>query len=133
MATMLTSQSGRAPGIARARLWTRSPRVRMSPAQRAALAALIHTPPAAPQSRWERRDSSGDMVWVVVIALASFVGVLALADGVRVVNAVDALRARPLPRAEVTMVVTRVPAMAPEVAQQAAPVRQSSAPTIRTM
>jgi hypothetical protein len=105
----------------------------MSAAQRAALAALIHTPPAAPKSRWERRDSSGDMVWVVVIALASLVGLLALADGVRAVNAADALRARPLPRAEVSMVVTRLPAMVPEVARQAAPVRQSSAPTIRTM
>ena len=133
MATMLTFQSGRVPGIARAPILRHSPRVRMSPAQRAALVALIHTPPAAPKSRWERRDSSGDMVWVVVIALASFVGLLALADGIRVVNAGDALHARPVPRAEVTMVVTRVPAMAPEVAQQAAPVRQSSAPTIRTM
>ena len=91
MATALTFQPGRVPGIGSARL---APIGGMSEAQRKALSALIHEPVGARES--ERRDLGTALVWLIATATAflwSLAIALALVQEIGWVRQVDALAA----------------------------------------
>jgi len=118
MATTLTFEVGRRPGVARRQSWSRKPATGMNHAQRDALTDLVHGP-GGPHSRGfesrpaSRRDRSGvDYVWFAVLALAFLLGSRALFEGIRFVHTADALQIirNAEPRVDVT--ITRLPAAA---------------------
>jgi hypothetical protein len=68
MATTLTFQPGRVPGIWSATPARPAPIGGMSKAQRDALAALIHEPIGASGTGAERRDLGAALVWLIATA-----------------------------------------------------------------
>jgi hypothetical protein len=90
MATTLTFQPGRVPGIAASAALHEEVPPPMNAKQREALRALIHGPATISGAQWTRRSSGTDVVWVAVMALALLVGLGSLVEGVRSVQTVDA-------------------------------------------
>lgn len=74
---------------------------RMTGTQRAALAALIHSPAHKRTSRWERRDRTSDVVWALVLLLLLGLSADSLFAGLRFVRSTDALQTIAAPRAHV--------------------------------
>jgi len=115
MATALTFEVGRRPGVARRQSWGRKPAAGMNHAQRDALAGLVHGPggphkasiesPSA--SKWDRRGM--DYVWFAVLALAFLLGSRALFEGIRFVHTADALQIIRQAQPHVDVTVTRLP------------------------
>jgi hypothetical protein len=64
----------------------------MTVTQRAALAALIHSPAETRTSRWLRRDHVGDVAWAAVLVLLLGLSVDSLFEGLRFVRTADALQ-----------------------------------------
>ena len=95
----------------------------MTPVQRAALSALIHSPATLRTSVWKRPGRSGDIAWAAVLTLFFGLSVLALSDGLRFVRSADTLQA---------LAAARAPVVAPGV-QGLAERRQPSAVTRRTI
>ena len=89
MATTLTFQPGRVPGIASPALHEDVP-APMNAKQREALRALIHGPATISGAQWTRRGSGTDIVWAAVMALALVVGAGSLVEGIRSVQPLDA-------------------------------------------
>jgi hypothetical protein len=90
----------------------------MTDAQRAALAALIHSPGHKRTSRWTRRDHVGDVAWAAVLVLLLGLSVDSLFEGLRFVRSADALQT-----------IAATPAHVDELAARA----QSSGVASRTM
>src|SRR5207237_10209455 len=137
MATTLTFEVGRRPGVTRRQSWSRKPAAGMNHAQRDALTDLVHGP-GGPHSRGfesrpaSRRDRSGvDYVWFAVLALAFLLGSRALVEGIRFVHTADALQIIRMAEPHVDVIVERVPS-ADEPTFLSAP-SQSSAAVKRTM
>ncbi|MHB8495998.1 MAG: hypothetical protein ACYDDG_15780 [Casimicrobiaceae bacterium] len=118
----------------------------MTDAQRAALAALVRPPAARRQSRWERRDATGDVAWAGVLALMLGLSLHVLVEGLRFVREADTLQAiaatRPHFDARIAQSPTTAPATTPiaseatvagATAQGLAERRQSSGVVSRTM
>ena len=123
MATALTFQPGRVPGIGSARL---APIGGMSEAQRKALSALIHEPIGARESDAGQRDLGAALIWLIATAttlLWSLAIAFALANEIGWVPQVDALLAETSPASH----AVAAPAAAHAVANQ------SSAVVNRTM
>ena len=118
MATTLTFEVGRRPGVTRRQSWSRKPAAGMNHAQRDALTDLVHGP-GGPHSRGfesrpaSRRDRSGvDYVWFAVLALAFLLGSRALVEGIRFVHTADALQIIRNAEPHVDVTITRLPAVA---------------------
>lgn len=115
MATTLTFEVGRRPGVARRQSWGRRPAAGMSHGQRDALAGLIHGPDGPGKARFEspsasKRDRRGmDYVWFAVLALAFLLGSRALFEGIRFVHTADALQIIRHAEPHVDVTVTRLP------------------------
>lgn len=95
----------------------------MTPAQCAALSALIHSPTTLRKPEWKRPGRGGDVAWAAVLALFFGLSVLALSDGLRFVRSADTLQA---------LAAAHTPVGA-RGAQGLAERRQPSAVTSRTM
>ena len=119
---------------------------RMTRAQRAALAALIHSPAEKRTSRWTRRDHVGDVAWAAVLVLLLGLSVESLFEGLRFVQTADALQTMGAMRPHAAERVARAPsstardaaatrpaALTPAGAQELAQRRQSSGVVSRTM
>jgi hypothetical protein len=123
MATTLTFEVGRRPGVARRQSWGCKPAAGMNHAQRDALAGLVHgpdgpgktsvEPPSAP-----KRDRRGmDYVWFAVLALAFLLGSRALFEGIRFVHTADALQIIRHAEPHVDVTVTRLPTTTDELSK----------------
>jgi hypothetical protein len=105
----------------------------MSRAQVAALHALVHARPVAPDARWARRDRGIDVVWAGTLAVLLALAFVSLDSGKTFVATADHLHAVAAARASaVAARATRQPVARQPVTQQAV-ARQSSAATSRTM
>jgi hypothetical protein len=115
MATALTFEVGRRPGVTRRQSWDRKPSAGMNHAQRDALAGLVHGPggsrkPSAEPPSASKRDHRGmDYVWFAVLALAFLLGSRALFEGIRFVHSADALQIIRQAQPHVDVTVTRLP------------------------
>lgn len=126
MATTLTFQIGRRPGISRRRRLSRGHNFGMSGAQRTALAELVHEPGERQPSRSIGQRSRLDFVWPAVLALALVLGGLALFEGFQSVQGVDTLHTSSRTQPQVDVTITRL-APVIESAQAAAPGHSSTA------
>ena len=126
MATALTFEAGRRPGIAY-RAYRSRPVVRMTAAQRQALAALTHEP-AAPRPVHKARRGSLESVCFVIAAVG-----LAVVVGMTFGHAFDVLHAAPVAAAHVDEAVTRAPPASPDMRASAPPRQPSSVAASRTM
>src|SRR5689334_7727958 len=131
MATTLTFQIGRRPGIGRRRRLFRRSNFGMSGAQRVALAELVRGPAEQSQSRLIGKRSRLDFFWPAVLALAFLLGSLALFEGVRSVQGADASHTAARTQPQVDVTITRLPPVI-ESAQAGAPSHSSTAVS-RTM
>jgi hypothetical protein len=137
MATSLTFEIGRRPGVARRQSWTRKPATGMTHAQHNALAGLIHSTGGPRKSSVEskpvsERDGRGmDYVWFAVLALLFLLGSRALVEGIRFVHTADALQIIRHADPHVDVTVTRLPT-AKNDARSATPTHSSEAES-RTM
>jgi hypothetical protein len=115
MATTLTFEIGRRPGVARRQSWSCKAAARMNHAQRDALAGLVHGPggsrkPSTESTSAGKRDRRGlDYVWFAVLALAFLLGSRALFEGIRFVHTADALQIIRQAQPQVDVTVTRLP------------------------
>jgi hypothetical protein len=115
MATALTFEIGRRPGVARRQSWSCKPAAGLNHAQRDALADLVHGPGGSRKLRIEsasgsKRDRRGlDYVWFAVLALAFLLGSRALFEGIRFVHTADALQIIQHAQPHVDVTVTRLP------------------------
>ena len=147
MAVSLTMIDGGSPAAARATAAiddeAASP---MTDAQRAALAALVRPPAARRQSRWERRDATGDVAWAGVLVLMLGLSLHVLVEGLRFVREADTLHAIAATHPHVDARIAQSPTTAPATtriaraaagagatAQGLAEGRQSSGVVRRTM
>ena len=117
MATTLTFEVGRRPGVARRQSWSRKPAAGMNHAQRDALTDLVHGPGGPRKSGFEslsasRRDRGMDCIWFAVLALAFLLGSRALFEGIRFVHTADALQIIRHAQPHVDVTVTRLPTVA---------------------
>ncbi len=118
MATTLTFEVGRRPGVALRQSWGRKPAAGMNHAQRDALTDLIHGPGGPRKESFEspsrsNRDRRGtDYVWFAVLALAFLLGSRALFEGIRFVHTADALQIIRHAQPHVDVTVTRLPTVA---------------------
>lgn len=131
MATTLTFQIGRRPGIDRRRRFARRSTFGMSAAQRVALAELIRSPGEKRQSDLIHNRSRLDFVWPAVLALAFVLGSLVLFEGVRSVEGADRSHTATRVQPQVDIRITRVPPVI-ESAHATAPDHSSTAAS-RTM
>ena len=115
MATTLTFEVGRRPGVARRQSWGRKPAAGMNHAQRDALAGLVHGPDGPGKASFEspspaKRDRRGmDYFWFAILALAFLLGSRALFEGIRFVHTADALQIIRHAEPHVDVTVTRLP------------------------
>jgi hypothetical protein len=115
MATTLTFEIGRRPGVARRQSSNCKPAAGMNHAQRDALAGLVHGPggsrkPNAESPSASKRDRRGmDYVWFAVLALAFLLGSRALFEGIRFVHSADALQIIQHAQPHVDVTATRLP------------------------
>jgi hypothetical protein len=115
MATTLTCEVDRCPGVARRQSWGRRPVAGMNHGQRDALAGLVHGPDGPGKAGFEsasaaKRDRRGmDYVWVAVLALAFLLGSRALFEGIRFVHTADALQIIQRAQPHVDVTITRLP------------------------
>jgi hypothetical protein len=126
MATTLTFQPGRVPGIGPAMPARPAPVGSMSVAQREALAALIHEPIGASETGAEQRDLGAALVWLITTATAflwSVAVAFALVQEMGWLPGIDMLMAADSPASH----AVAAPAAAHAVAHQ------SSATVNRTM
>jgi len=127
MASMLTFQPGRVPGIADASSSNRQVAEPMTSRQRAALSALIHVPAGTRNSYWQRLDRGTDAFWSVIVALSLVIGTYALFDGARALSSSSVLQVAQAEKRVTTAAAT------PHVDAPRKSARQSSGPLIRTM
>jgi hypothetical protein len=115
MATTLTFEIGRRPGVARRQSWGCKRAAGMNHAQRDALAGLVHGPggsrkPSIESASASKRDRRGlDYVWFAVLALAFLLGSRALFEGIRFVHTADALQIIRNAQPHVDVTVSRLP------------------------
>src|SRR5206468_3818986 len=91
MATTLTFEIGKRPGVARRHSLARKPVFGMNGAQRAALSELIHGPRGPQRSGLHGGRPSLDFVWFAVLALVFVLSGRTLFEGVRFVHTADTL------------------------------------------
>ena len=121
MATTLTFEVGRRPGVARRQSWGRKPAAGMNHAQRDALAGLVHGPDGPGKASFEspspaKRDRRGmDYFWFAILALAFLLGSRALFEGIRFVHTADALQVIRHAEPHVDVTVTRLPTTADDM------------------
>jgi len=130
MATALTFQIGRRPGIVRRQSPTRGTTCGMTSKQRNALSELVHGPERPSRSSSYDRRPSLDVAWVAVLALVFVLSGRTLFEGVRFVHTADTLRAVKVAEPQVDVTITRLPPT--ETVSAATPVH-SSATVSRTM
>lgn len=135
MATTLTFEIGKRPGIFRRQPFARKPRFGMTGAQRNALSELVRGSRGGPgkstnRESWRERQGS-DFVWFAVLALFFVLSGRALFEGVRFLHTEDALRATRVAEPHVDVTITRL-APSDDALRVAAPAH-SSAAVSRTM
>jgi hypothetical protein len=137
MATTLTFEVGRRPGVARRQSWVRKPAAGMNHAQRDALTNLVHGPGGPRKASFEsssasQRDRRGtDIFWLAVLALAFLLGSRALFEGIRFIHTADALQIIRNAEPHVDVTITRLPTVADDT-HLSKPNHSSAAPS-RTM
>ena len=130
MATTLTFEIGRRPGVARRQPLARKHVFGMNGAQRVALSELVHGP-GGPQRSGLHGGPGLDFVWFAVLALVFLLSGRTLFEGVRFVHSADTLHAAKGAEPQVDVTITRLPPTT-EALNAAAPAH-SSATVSRTM
>ena len=130
MATALTFEIGRRPGVARRQSLARKHVFGMNGAQRVALSELVHGPGGPQRSGLHGGRPGLDFVWFAVLALVFVLSGRTLFEGVRFVHTADTLHTAKVAEPQVDVTITRLPPT--ETASAAAPAH-SSATVSRTM
>ena len=131
MATTLTFEIGRRPGVSRRQPLARKRLVGMNGAQRVALSELVHGPGGPEPSGLHGGRQRLDFVWFAVLALVFVLSGRTLFEGVRFVHTADTLHAAKVAEPQVDVTITRLPPTT-EALNAAAPAH-SSATVSRTM
>jgi hypothetical protein len=116
MATTLTFEIGRRPGIACRRRTIRRPALNWTSAQRIALSELVHRGDGPGNDRDESHSKKAwgwmDAMWAAVIALGFVLGVATVAEGARYMQASYVLQLRELAQPQVDITIERLPSTA---------------------
>jgi len=130
MATNLTFEIGRRPGIVCRRRAIRRHTPRWTAAQRIALSELVHGRGGPGGSNAENKRRHFDFVWFAVLALVFVLSGRTLFEGVRFIHTADAIRAIRTAEPQVDETIRPLPSS--EALRAAAPAH-SSAAVSRTM
>ena len=130
MATALTFEIGRRPGVSRRQPLARKRLFGMNGAQRVALTELVHGPGGRQRSGLYGGRPGLDFVWFAVLALVFVLSGRTLFEGVRFVHSADTLHAAKVAEPQVDVTITR---LAPTETVSAAGPAHSSATVSRTM
>ena len=131
MATTLTFEIGRRPGIiCRQRVIRRQP-PDWTGHQRAALSELVHGGGGPSRSGAENKRGRFDFVWFAVLALVFVLSGRMLFEGVRFIHTADAMRTVKVGEPHVDVTITRL--APPTEALRAAAPTHSSVAVSRTM